>query len=298
MPRDLRIGIDLGGTKIEGVVLAPPFDLPRIEERIRIATEARLGPDAIAARVLEVIRRLELRAGGPCPTGVGIPGSLTRDGRVQNSNLVCLNGTSFTGELSRRAGRELSFANDANCFAMAEARFGAGRGRELVVGLIMGTGVGGGIVIDGKVRAGPLSICGEWGHAVLRPGSERVCHCGRRGCVETYLAGPWIERDYRRRGGGDLSLREILRRRDTDAAAAGCARLWLDSYGLALGNLINSIDPDVVVLGGGVSNADCLYVEGRSMVARHVRSAAFDTPIVPNELGDSSGVLGAALLVV
>ncbi len=297
MSMDRRIGIDLGGTKIEGALLSEPFDIPRVEHRHRVPTGAHLGHDHIVQQVLKMIRDLEQVAGGPVPVGMGMPGSLTSVGRVKNSNTVCLNGTFFRQDLVKEFGGEIVFANDANCFALAEARFGAGRGGEVVAGLIMGTGTGGGVVINGKVRQGPQSICGEWGHTVLRPSSERSCYCGKHGCVETYLAGPWIELDYRRRGGEQLPLAEILNRRGTDQAAATCVDRWLDSFGLALANLINILDPDIVVLGGGVSNSSCLYDEGRARAERYIFSDELTTPILRHELGDSSGVLGAALLV-
>lgn len=297
MTPDRRIGIDMGGTKIEGVILEAPFDGPNIVERVRIPTGVSLGRDHILSEVVSLVGRLDGIAGAKLPVGVGMPGSLDSDGRVRNSNTVCLNGTFFRRDLAAALGRPVIFANDANCFALSESRFGAGRDHEFVVGLIMGTGTGGGLVIDGKAREGPQSLCGEWGHAVLRPQSERVCYCGKRGCVETYLSGPWIERDYFRRSGRELSLRAILERVDGDHAARGCVEMWIDSYGMAVANLINTIDPDIIVLGGGVSNAEILYGEGRARVERYLFARELATPIVPGELGDSSGVIGAALLV-
>lgn len=291
------IGIDLGGTKIEGAVLEPTDDDPGVIERVRVATESSKGAAHIRAGVLELVRRLRGIAGGDAPVGLGMPGSVDSRGRVRNSNTVCLNGTPFRQELEAEIGGRVAFANDANCFALAEARYGAGRGYGLVVGLILGTGTGGGIAIDGKVREGPQSLCGEWGHAVLRPDSERRCYCGKRGCVETYLAGPWIERDYARRSGRSLPLEEIPRITGEDPAAKGCVDRWMDSFGMALGNLINTLDPDIVVLGGGVSNVPLLYDRGRREVERYLFADELATPIVPNDLGDSSGVLGAALLV-
>jgi fructokinase len=292
-----RIGIDLGGTKIEGVVVEGPIESLAVVTRQRIPTEADRGYEHILARTVTLAAELEQVAGTGAPLGVGMPGSVTREGRVKNSNTVCLNGTWFRRELAERVGRELSFANDANCFALAEALLGAGRGHRMVFGVILGTGVGGGVVIDGQAREGPQSICGEWGHMVLRPDSERVCYCGQRGCVETHLAGPWIERDHRQRGGDDLRLPQIIERRAAgDPLAARCIDAWLEDFGLALANLLNALDPDAVVLGGGVSNADCLYDEGRVRVARYLFSDELLTPIVRHELGDSAGVLGAALL--
>jgi fructokinase len=268
-----------------------------VQTRRRIPTEADRGYEHIVERVVSLAQELEESAGPAAPLGIGMPGSVTREGRVKNSNTVCLNGTLFRREIVERLGRRVAFANDANCFALAEARLGAGRGHRMVFGVILGTGVGGGLVIDGRAREGPQSICGEWGHLVLRPESDRVCYCGVRGCVETHLAGPWVERDYRERGGDDLRLDEIIARRGRgEDRAAECIARWLEDYGRAMANLINVLDPDVVVLGGGVSRSDCLYDEGRAEVARFLFSDELLTPILRHELGDSAGVLGAALL--
>jgi fructokinase len=224
---------------------------------------------------------------------------VTRQGLAKNSNTVCMNGMPFRADLARRLGRTPVFANDANCFALAEAAMGAAVGRRLVFGAILGTGVGGGIVIDGAAREGPQSICGEWGHTILFPDGGRRCYCGRIGCVETYLAGPWIERHHRELGGApDAKLPEILSLRSRgEEAAVRCVDTWLDAYGRAMANLINVLDPDVVVLGGGVSNAEPLYTEGRDRVAKYLFSDELLTPILRHALGDSAGVFGAALLV-
>jgi fructokinase len=292
-----RIGIDLGGTKIEGVVIEGSIRSPTVVARERYPTGADQGYDHILSQVERLARELAGIAGPDAPLGLGMPGSVTGEGRVKNSNTVCLNGTFFRTELSARLGRELMFANDANCFALAEARLGAGRGHRIVFGVILGTGVGGGLVIDGRAREGPQSICGEWGHMVLRPESKRTCYCGRNGCVETLLAGPWVERDYASRKGEQLLLPQILdRRAAAEDAAVACIDRWLDDFGRALANLINVLDPDAIVLGGGVSRADCLYDEGRRQVARYLFSDELLTPIRRHELGDSAGVLGAALL--
>jgi fructokinase len=293
-----RIGIDLGGTKTEGVVIAGPPGSPEVLQRKRIPTAADRGYEHIVQLVVDLIGELGDLAGADARVGVGMPGSVTREGRVKNSNTVCLNGTLFRDDLAAEVDRELAFANDANCFALAEARLGAGRGYSMVFGVILGTGVGGGLVIDGRVREGPQSICGEWGHMVLWPDSDRECYCGQRGCVETHLAGPWVERDYRLRGGDELDLAAILDRRAAgERLAAECVERWMTDYGRAIANLVNALDPDAIVLGGGVSRADCLYDEGTVRVSRYLFSDELLTPIVRHELGDSAGVLGAALLV-
>jgi len=294
----LCIGVDFGGTKIEGIILADARKNPTVVARRRIPTEADSGYSHLLERTAAFIEGLLAEAGAGATVGIGMPGSVTREGLVKNSNTVCLNGTPFRADLARRLGRDPAFANDANCFALAEATLGAGRGHRLVFGAILGTGVGGGLVFDGEVREGPQSICGEWGHAILFPESARRCYCGQNGCTETYLAGPWIERHYRELGGADgVRLQEILARdASLDAAASACIAVWLDAFGRALANLINVLDPDAVVLGGGVSNASMLYTEGRAAVAKYLFSDELTTPILRHELGDSAGVFGAALL--
>ncbi|MCU0660884.1 MAG: ROK family protein [Myxococcota bacterium] len=293
-----RIGIDFGGTKIEGIVLEGARNEPRIALRRRIPTEVEGGYEHLVARLAQFIDELGQKAGvaRPYPVGVGMPGSVTRAGLVKNSNTVCLNGTPFRQAVQERLGQSILFANDANCFALAEAVMGAGRGHGLVFGVIMGTGTGGGIVVDGLVREGPQSIAGEWGHAVLRPDSERICYCGQPGCVETYLAGPWVERHYEKLSGSKRKMPEILARASTDPAARAALDCLLEHFGRALANLINTLDPDIVVLGGGLSQIDLLYTEGRAEVERYVFSDELLTPIVRHELGDSAGVFGAALL--
>lgn len=292
-----RIGIDIGGSKIEGVAVEGLPQAAQVIARTRRPTEADLGFEHIVDQVVRTVEELQPAAGPNAPIGVGMPGSITREGRVKNSNTTCLNGTFFRQAVAERLGCAIAFANDANCFALAEARLGAGRNQRMVFGVILGTGVGGGLVIDGSIREGPQSICGEWGHMVLRLESDRLCYCGQAGCVETHLAGPWVERDYRQRGGRRLKLPQILDRHAAgEQMACECIDAWLDDYGRALANLINVLDPDMVVLGGGVSNASCLYDDGRERVACYLFSDELLTPIVRYQLGDSAGVLGAALL--
>jgi fructokinase len=211
---------------------------------------------------------------------------------LKNSNTTCLNGRPLHADLEARLGMPVRLENDANCFALAEARLGAARGHRVVFGVILGTGVGGGIVFDGRLWAGPQHIAGEWGHHAIDPAGP-ACYCGQRGCVETMLAGPALEAAY----GGGASVAEVAAR-----AAAGETRArdvldrYLDRFGRALANIVNVLDPDVVVLGGGVSNLDALYDRGRDAVARYVFNDELRTPIVRHALGDTAGVLGAALL--
>lgn len=297
----LALGIDLGGTKIEGAIFELCANEPRELVRRRIATPRGEGYQAIVEAVAALVRGLANEAGLRLlpPVGVGMPGSVTRrTGLVKNSNTTCLNGRPFREDLASLLDVEVRFANDANCFALAEARYGAGRGHDegVVFGVIMGTGVGGGWVLRGKVWDGPQGIGGEWGHHTLQPGGE-ACYCGRAGCVERYLSGPAIEARYAERTGIARRLVEIASRVEREAAAREVLDEALVLFGRALGNVISIIDPDVVVIGGGVSNVAQLYTEGRARVAEHVFNDELLTPIVPAQLGDASGVLGAALLV-
>src|SRR5581483_8809737 len=295
MQREARaIGIDLGGTKIEGVVLAADAT---VVERVRVPTERERGYEHIVARVAEVVERLRPSAGGGGPVGVGTPGALARDGTLKNSNTTCLNGRPLAADLAARLGAPVRLENDANCFALPEALHGSGRGRGFVFGVILGTGVGGGLVHDGRLWTGAQHIAGEWGHHSIDPAGPR-CYCGRRGCVETMLSGPALEAAYRAAGGDPAPAAEVgARAAAGDPIAAAVLERWLDCFGRALANVIDILDPDVVVLGGGLSNLDVLYGPGRDAVRRYVFNDTLATPIVRHALGDSAGVIGAALLV-
>lgn len=289
-----RVGIDLGGSKIEGVVLAA--DNQPIVRR-RIPTESARGYAHIVERVAELARALLAQA-PDCPViGVGTPGAVSaRTGRMKNSNTLCLNGQDLPGDLARRLGRVVLVENDANCFTLAEAVAGAGRGAALVFGVIMGTGVGGGIVYRGELLSGLQHIGGEWGHHSVDPNGEQ-CYCGQRGCVERYLSGPAVEERYRERAGESVPMTGIVdRARAGDPVAAGVFEHFLDCFGRALANVVSILDPDAIVLGGGLSNIDELYDRGRAAVARYVFNDELRTPILRHALGDSSGVIGAALL--
>ncbi|HEY8515288.1 MAG TPA: ROK family protein [Candidatus Binatia bacterium] len=287
------LGIDLGGTKIEGVVLEDDLS---IVARKRIPTERERGYEHIVDRVVDMVRDFLPMIPDCRVVGIGTPGALTQDGTLKNSNTTCLNGRPLLADLERALGLPVRLENDANCFVLAEALAGAGRGYEVVFGVILGTGVGGGIVMRGQLWSGPQHIAGEWGHHAIDPEGPE-CYCGQRGCVETLLSGPALERAYREAGGAPASVREIA-----DRAAAGeeiAARVlggYLESFGRALANVISILDPSVVVLGGGLSNLDVLYDRGRAEVARRVFNDRLLTPIVKNRLGDSAGSLGAALL--
>lgn len=293
-----RIGIDLGGTKIEGVLLAADGQLL---ERRRRPTPRALGYEAIVAAAAELIDELDALAPGSTTVGIGTPGSLSRrDGRIRNSNTTCMNGRPFKADLEAAAGRPIEVENDANCFALAEATLGAGRGADLVFGVILGTGVGGGIVHRGRLHSGRLGIGGEWGHQTLVLGGA-PCYCGKRGCVETCLSGPALERGFREATGLEAPLPEIVELFEGSSLPSG-AEAWrreaLELFGIAIANVINLLDPDVVVLGGGVSNVEWLYREGAERVRANIFSDVRDTPILRHQLGDSAGVFGAALLAL
>lgn len=289
-----RVGIDLGGTKIEGVVIAPDG---AIVARHRVATQRERGYDHIVAAVGTLGRDLLALAPGARSMGVGTPGAVsTRSGLLKNSNTTCLNGRALHADLQAEFAVPVHLENDANCFALAEALAGAGRGGRVVFGVILGTGVGAGIVIDGRVWPGLQHIAGEWGHHVIEADGP-ACYCGRRGCVETFLSGPALERAYATATGTVAGAAEIARRAAaSEPAATAELATYLERFGRALGNVINILDPSVIVLGGGVSNCDALYDAGRAAVAHHVFNDELRTPIVRHALGDSAGVIGAALL--
>lgn len=233
----------------------------------------------------------------PHTFGIGTPGAISpRTGLLKNSNTVCMNGKPVKADLEKSLGRKIEIQNDANCFAMAEALLGAGKGKKLVFGVIMGTGCGGGIVHKGEVLTGPQAIAGEWGHMSIDP-SGPLCYCGQRGCVETYISGGGLQNRYAEQFGVKKTFREIeADYHRGDAAAVGFMNGFFRHFGRAMANLIDVLDPDVVVLGGGVSKFDALYTNGVAEVARHTFTDHFETPIVKHQIGDSAGVIGAALI--
>jgi N-acetylglucosamine kinase len=291
-------GIDLGGTKIEGAVLAPSE--PSRALRLRRPTNAHLGYDHILLQIAGVIGDLELCTGTPRPhiIGIGTPGTtVPATGCVKNSNTLCLNGRMLVSDLASLLGCSVLAANDANCFALAEATLGSAKGAGTVFGIILGTGVGGGIVTGGKVLEGKHGICGEWGHNTLS-GETTPCYCGRIGCLETVCSGPALQDWYRDRTGITRSLPEIVVAADSgeEAAVATLGRLR-EKFSEALAAVINLLDPDAIVIGGGVGNIPLLRDERTSnLVAKHLFNDRFDTPLLAPSLGDSAGVLGAAML--
>jgi len=291
----LRIGIDLGGTKTEGIVMDNAGEILARERR---PTPQADGYEAILATIHDVALDLERRAGARCTVGIGTPGAIsTKTGFLKNSNTVCLNGKPVKQDLEKLLARELRFANDANCFALSEALDGAGQGYGTVFGVILGTGVGGGIVFHGRLHEGAQHIAGEWGHNVLEPDGP-PCYCGKRGCVETFLSGPGLARDYRADGGDNAldarAIAELAAQGDSVAEAA--MRRYLDRFGRALSVVVNILDPNAIVLGGGLSNLARLYAEGRENLDVYSFNDELRTVLLPHRHGDSSGVRGAARL--
>lgn len=295
----MRIGIDLGGTKIEGIAVD---DDGGERARLRVGTPAG-DYEATLAAVGEVVSGLEQRAGPARGIGVGIPGALSpATGLVKNANANWLIGRPLDVDLSVRLDRPVRVANDANCFAISEAFDGAGAGAAVVFGVILGTGVGGGIVVRGSVLAGADAIAGEWGHNPLpwpddgeRPGPP--CYCGKQGCIETFLSGPGLARDYRLTKGADASPTEICNRATAgEPGAVAALERYKGRLARALATVINILDPDVIVLGGGMSNIESLYRMVPVLWPAWVFSDRVTTALRQNHHGASSGVRGAAWL--
>lgn len=295
----MRIGIDLGGTKIEAIAI----DATGAERaRQRVATPAG-DYEATVRAIAGLVANVERAVGPGASVGVGIPGSLSpASGQVRNANATCLIGRHLDRDLAAALGRPVRLANDANCFALSEASDGTGAGAEVVFGIILGTGVGGGVAVGGRVLGGANAISGEWGHNPLpaprdeeRPGP--ACYCGRRGCIETFLSGPAFARDHEAGGGPPLAPTEIVARAEAgDVTALAALDRYEERLARALGAVINLIDPQVIVLGGGMSNVARLYANVPKLWATYVFSDSVDTRIVPPRHGDSSGVRGAAWL--
>jgi fructokinase len=294
----MRIGIDFGGTKIEGIALAADGS-EVFRRRLPTPREYEGSLEAVAALVDEIERAVGQRGS----VGIGIPGTESAGtGLIKNANSTWLIGRPLRADLEQRLGRPVRLMNDANCFALSEAADGAGAGARVVFGVILGTGVGGGVVVEGRCLLGPNGIAGEWGHNPLpwpeadeSPGP--ACYCGRRGCIETYLSGPGMERDHAERTGQRLASRTIVvNAREGDAQALTTLQRYHDRLGRALASVVNILDPDVVVLGGGMSNLPDLAEHARASVARYVFSDTLRTALVRNRHGDSSGVRGAAWL--
>ncbi|HJR87841.1 MAG TPA: ROK family protein [Acidimicrobiia bacterium] len=291
-----RIGIDVGGTKIEGVILT---DAGAERGRLRVATPQG-DYEATVDRISGLVDQLEAAHGRtPGAIGIGTPGAIDPStGLLKNSNSVALNGRPFDLDLEKALGRPVILRNDADCFALSEARDGAAAGAAVVFGVIIGTGVGGGVVVGGRALSGPNAIAGEWGHNPLpwprddeRPGPE--CYCGLTGCIETFLSGPGFAAPSGARAATDV----ISAARQGDSAAAAQLDLYCDRLARSLATIINVLDPDAIVLGGGMSNTDEIYQRVPDLWARYAFTPTVATRLLKNRHGDSSGVRGAAWLV-
>ena len=291
-------GIDLGGTKIECAVLQSGSY--EVLKRTRIPTEQEHGYEHILAQIKKLVDIVSEDIGySPSQLGIATPGAIDgRSGLLKNSNTVCLNGKPIKEDLINILGMPVSVANDANCFALAETKMGAVRDEypsaSVVFGIIMGTGVGGGLVVDGKIVNGLHGIGGEWGHTFLdNVGGD--CYCGRVGCVERIISGPSLERYYTELTGEQVNLKTILAKKD-DLADMVIERL-VTFFGRGFSNIINIIDPEAVVIGGGLGNIDALYTRGVEELSKNIFNKELNTPFLKPKLGDSAGVFGAAMLV-
>ncbi len=296
----IRIGVDLGGTKIAACALD---DSGRELVRRRVAT-----PQGDYQRTIEeiaaLVRSVEIELGQSATVGIGFPGSVSaRTGRHRNANSTCLNDQDFVGDLQRVLQREIRGANDANCLALSESFDGAGAHARVVFAVIIGTGTGGGIVVDQKIIVGRNAIAGEWGHSPM-PGTDRAerrarpCYCGQVGCIEQFLAGPALEAEYMRHESVHRPLEEIASRASAqvDPSATAVIELLCERLADALAVVVNTLDPDAIVIGGGVSNIPEIYRHTPHLIAERIFSDQFETPIRPAMFGDASGVRGAARL--
>ncbi len=296
----IRIGVDFGGTKIEAAALDAQGEF---QARVRAPNPRDY--DASLAVVADLVREVEAQAGPGASVGVGSPGSISRrSGTIRNANSVWLNGRRFKEDLERVLDRPIRLANDANCFALSEAIDGAAAGAGVVFGASLGTGCGGGVVVDGRALMGRNAIAGEWGHTPLpwpwpSPADEPAltCWCGRQNCLELYISGTGLEQDLHRQTGAKWTAEQIVAAaRQGEAEPAAALDRYVDRLGRALAVLVDIIDADVIVLGGGMSNVAEIYERTPPIVASRIFSDAFETPILPAKHGDSSGVRGAAWL--
>ncbi len=283
-----KLGIDLGGTKIEGVFLNDDLE---VISRKRIPTPQNEYNEIIYS-IVNLIKEIKSEE---CSIGICTPGTISKKtGLIKNSNTQCLIGKPLKEDLENALNQKISMENDANCFAMAEATLGAAKEFDVVFGVIMGTGVGGGIIIDKKIHKGRTNIAGEWGHHTLHYNGNR-CYCGKNGCVETYLSGPALEKRWAQLTGKQYTMVKIVENLNHENYTQWKSE-FLENFGTGLANIIDILDPDAIVLGGGLSNIEFLYNEGKQAVYDKVFSDLVETPILKNKLGDSAGVFGASLL--
>ncbi|MGF1657412.1 MAG: ROK family protein [Verrucomicrobiales bacterium] len=296
--RDYFWGMDLGGTKIEGIV-TPREAIDQPLCRLRVPTESQEGYPHIQHQIRKLLRMMSEKVGFSCShLAIGTPGSLhPRTGMLRNSNTTAMNGQPLKVDLEKLLEIPVTMANDANCFALAEAVFGAGRGLDCIFGIILGTGVGGGLVMNGKAWTGPQAIAGEWGHNQLETDGY-PCYCGKIGCVETVLSGPSLERFYEKRTGQKKKLPDIVAGRGKDPDAEATVQRLLEKFAEASSYLINILDPDALIIGGGVGNIPDLYTDKmKELLLPWMFHDEFETKILKPQLGDSAGVFGAALLL-
>ena len=289
----LRLGIDLGGTKIEGILIDEQF---QVIKRERVPTRREEGYQAILSRIVKLAKSIIKDVPNlESPIGICTPGTIESEtGLLKNSNTVCLIGKPIQDDMEREIGIPVVMENDANCFALAEATIGAAKKYNVVFGVILGTGCGGGITMLRNIHRGANRIAGEWGHHCLVPGG-RECYCGNRGCTEAYISGTALEKEWFELSGE--------RSRVTDIIESGKYKNhpewkenFLKNFGRGLANVIDILDPHAIVIGGGLSRIDFLYTEGKESVYKETFSKIVRTPILKNKLGDSAGVFGAAML--
>ena len=294
------LGIDLGGTKIEGIILKSDKEPIEIE-RLRINTEEDKGYKQIINNIKRLVDTLENKVNYKFKKiGIGTPGTLDPETQLlKNSNSQNLNKKSIKSDLENLLGKKVNIENDANCFALAETKFGAVKDQmphaKIVFGVIIGTGVGGGIIIDNKILYGKQGIGGEWGHTIIKDDGE-MCYCGKKGCVESVISGRALQKYYTSLSGEKLSFKNIYKNIETDLNAKKTLKRMITYFGKGLSNVVNIIDPDIIVLGGGLSNTNELYDQGYQELKKYVFNPTFKTKIIKPKLGDSAGVYGAALL--
>jgi len=289
-----NIGIDLGGTKIESVVLDTNSN---ILFRQRILTESHKGHEHVLNQILDIyLQALNSVKGKDHSLGIGTPGSISKStGLLRNSTISCQNGLPLQELIEKKLNHSFVIENDANCFALAESFMGAGKNYGLVFGVIMGTGCGGGFIYNGELRTGPQRLAGEWGHSVVNPNGPK-CFCGKKGCVSTYISGTGLEEMIYENLKINVSAEKFLNQSMYSKKEEDILNKFYEYYGLSLANIINSIDPDIIILGGGLSNHQDLYTKGLKMVYENIFCEEPNTPILKNILGDSAGVIGAAII--
>ena len=296
----MLLGIDLGGTKIEGIVLKSKENPDEII-RHRINTEEEKGYSQVINNIKSLVNHIENKINYKFKRlGIGTPGTIDPEtGLLKNSNSQCLNGMPIQKDLAKTLDKIIHIQNDANCFALAETLLGSVKDQypdaKNVFGIIIGTGVGGGVIIDGKTVYGSQGIGGEWGHTIVSDDGDE-CYCGKKGCVESVISGRALQIYYNKISGKNLTLEEIYAKKDIDNHAKKTFKRLITYFGKGLSNVVNIIDPEVIVLGGGLSNIDELYSEGYEELKKYVFNPTFNTPILRPKLGDSAGVYGAALL--